>query len=127
MRLLLDTNRYTDLVRGVPDVVARLESAEQVLLPFPVLGELYFAFRNGNRREQNEQRLASFLADTKVSLLLADQDTCRHFGALRDSLRKKGRPIGANDIWIAALALQHDLVLYTRDSDFDNVPELSRL
>jgi len=43
---------------------------------------------------------------------------------VRDRLRLKGRPIPENDIWIAAVALQHGLPLATRDDHFNEVDGL---
>jgi tRNA(fMet)-specific endonuclease VapC len=42
-------------------------------------------------------------------------------------LKKAGTPIPTNDIWIAALAVEHSLVLYSRDAHFDRFPGIPRL
>src|SRR5438105_1476391 len=127
MRILLDTNRYSDAIRGEREATVIIERATQIYIPFAVLAELKYAFALGARRTANEQRLAEFLASPKVSLLMPDTETCEQFAALYVELRKKGRPMDANDLWIAALALQHDLHLFTRDADFDNLPQVRRV
>lgn len=47
------------------------------------------------------------------------------YGALKSEQRTKGRPIPEKDLWIAACAHQHDLVLVTRNRHFDHVAGLS--
>jgi predicted nucleic acid-binding protein len=64
MKLALDTNRYTDFCRGESDVVEAISRAEQIFLPFVVLGELRAGFKSGTRARQNESNLTRFNADT---------------------------------------------------------------
>lgn len=126
MRLLLDTNRYSDLMEQQVEVVERVAVAEAVYLPFVVLAELRDGFRKGRRRDENETKLARFLATTS-GVLYADGATIDRWVELSDDLRRRGRPIPVHDMWIAALALQHDLTLYSRDAHFDCLPQLRRL
>jgi predicted nucleic acid-binding protein len=42
-------------------------------------------------------------------------------------MRRQGTPVPTNDLWIAALVLQHDLLLYARDRHFDVIPQLARI
>lgn len=127
MHLLLDTNRYADFVRGVSDVRQALTDADVVYVPFIVLGELHFGFRRGSRRAENERRLKHFLERPNVAILYADQHTVDVYANLAVQLAKQGTPIPTNDIWIAALALQHALTLYARDAHFDRLPQLARI
>lgn len=46
------------------------------------------------------------------------------FAKVRYYLKKKGNPIPENDIWIAALCLEHDVPLLSNDGHFNNIPEL---
>ena len=117
--LALDTNRYTDFVRGVPDVVRELEQAPQVYFPFVVLAELRSGFLRGSRPQQNEQTLQQFLGRPGVQILYPDEQTTRHYADLYVQLRRQGTPIPQNDLWIAALVIQHSLTLYARDAHFD--------
>lgn len=126
MRLALDTNRYVDFCRGVPEVVAILEYAEAVYLPFVVVGELRAGFAVGTRGPKNERTLRRFQMRAGVSMLLADEQTTHHYAAVYRQLRVQGTPIPTNDLWIAALVLQHDLSLYARDHHFDHLPQLVR-
>jgi tRNA(fMet)-specific endonuclease VapC len=127
VRLALDSNRYSDLCRGDRDAVRVIEEAAEVYLPFIVLGELRAGFAAGTRTVQNERALARFLALPGVEVLRADDATTHHYAAIFIQLRRQGTPIPSNDMWIAALGIQHDLVLYARDRHFDHIPQLKRL
>ena len=127
MRLALDTNRYSDLCRDVDEVVALVEHAEAVFLPFAVLGELRAGFSVGQRGAENERTLRRFLMKPGVAVLFADDQTTHHYAALFRQLRRQGTPIPTNDLWTAALVLQHDLVLCHRDHHFDHLPQITRV
>jgi tRNA(fMet)-specific endonuclease VapC len=124
MRLALDTNRYTDLARGDAAVVMLVERAEEVLLPFIVLAELRAGFSVGTRGAENERVLRRFLMKRGVTLLFADEQTVEHYVSVFRQLRRQGTPIPINDLWIAALVLQHGLVLCARDRHFDHLPQI---
>ena len=126
MRLALDTNRYTDLCHGVGEVARLVESAEVVLLPFIVLAELRAGFSLGTRGSENERVLRRFLLKPSVAVLFADEQTVHHYVAVFRQLRRQGTPIPTNDLWTAALVLQHDLVLCARDRHFDHLPQIVR-
>ena len=127
MRVVLDTNRYVDLCRGVDATVDLLSAADAVFLPFVVLGELRAGFRLGRRGTENERVLRRFLAKEGVSVLYADEQTTHHYASVFRQLRVQGTPIPTNDLWVAALVLQHDLVLHDRDRHFDHLPQLPRV
>lgn len=126
MRIALDTNAYADVCRGDEHHVAVVEQALDVFLPFVVLAELRAGFSLGRRRADNERILAKFLRQPGVHVLLADEDTTHRYAATFRQLRQQGTPIPTNDIWIAALALQHDLALLSRDTHFDHLPHVRR-
>ena len=127
MRLALDTNRYTDLCRGNGSIVETIELANEVWLPFIVLGELRAGFAVGSQGPRNEAVLRRFLLKPGVGVLYADEQTTHHYAAVYRQLRKQGTPIPTNDMWIAALVLEHDLVLHARDAHFDHLPQLPRI
>ena len=127
MRIALDTNRYTDLCRGDAELAMQLERAEVILMPFPVLGELRAGFAVGSRGRQNERVLQRFLAKPGVQPLFSDEGTTRIYGTLYRQLRQQGTPVPTNDLWIAALVVEHGLVLATRDAHFKKLPQLERL
>ena len=127
MRVALDTNRYVDLCRGLDQTVALLEEAEAVLLPFVVIGELRAGFAHGKRQAENERTLRRFLLKDGVGALFADDQTAHHYAAVFRQLRQQGTPISTNDMWLAALVLQHNLALHARDRHFDHLPQLVRV
>jgi len=127
MRILIDTNRYRDFCQGVPDVVQRMQTAEEIYLPFVCLAELRAGFLCGAVARQNEAVLVRFLNRDRIDVLYPNEDTTHHYARIYYQLRKQGTPIPTNDMWIAALALQHDLLLYSRDSHFSALPQLPRL
>ncbi len=87
-----------------------------------VLGELYYGALKSTRVEVNLARLDEFARSSTV--LVCDTETARHYGQIKSKLRERGRPIPENDIWIAAVAIQHRFVLATRDEHFDEVEGL---
>jgi tRNA(fMet)-specific endonuclease VapC len=126
MRVALDTNRYVDLCKGVPETAELVATAEAVFLPFVVLAELRAGFALGRRGPENERVLRRFLLKPDVGVLYADEQTTHHYASVFRQLRRQGTPIPTNDIWVAALALQHSLALHDRDKHFDQLPQLVR-
>lgn len=127
MRLALDTNRYVDFCRGDRQAVDRVQEAERIYLPFVTVAELRAGFLCGVKARHNERVLTRFLNSPRVRVLYPDEQTTHHYARLFLQLREQATPIPTNDIWIAALALQHDLPLYARDHHFDHVAQLVRL
>lgn len=127
VRLLLDTNRYTDFFRDVEETVNLVEAAEAVFLPFIAIAELRAGFALGTKPAENERALRGFLSRPGIGSLFADDQTTHHYAAVLRHLRKQGTPIPTNDVWIAALALQHNLMLHSRDAHFHHLPQLVRI
>ena len=126
VRVALDTNRLTDLFQGDSELADRLGECDEVWLPLMVLAEIKAGFYGGSQQHRNELLLQTFLAKPTVGILLPGRDTAEHYGRLFVQLKRAGTPIPDNDLWIAALVLQHDLPLITRDGHFESVPQLLR-
>jgi tRNA(fMet)-specific endonuclease VapC len=126
MNLALDTNAYSDFMRGDPGRVQIFRTARHLHLPLIVLGELRAGFAAGNQRSANAMNLQRFLASARVSVLLPDEQTTHHYAHLYLQLRKKSVAIPTNDLWIAALVVQHNLVLCTSDAHFQHLPQVPR-
>lgn len=124
MRIALDTNRLTDLFRGDAELGEFLGGCDQVGVPFVVLAEMKAGFLGGTRSAVNEKLLASFLARETAVVLYADRETTEQYARLFVQLKRAGTPVPDNDLWIAALCLEHDLALITRDQHFDKIPQL---
>lgn len=125
MRLLLDTNRYSDLVAHDLDVAERIQQADEVFISLITVGELLTGFSLGSKRQRNEERLRQLFDSQRVGLLLPDRATAQFYAEVNSQLRRQGTPIPTNDMWIAAQALQHGLALDTRDVHFQLVPGLT--
>ena len=124
MNIALDTNAYSDFMRGHDDRVRVVRTARSIALPVVVLGELRASFAAGARESVNAANLQRFLTSPRVSVLLPDEQTAHHYAHLHLQLRSKGAAIPTNDLWIASLAIQHDLVLCTSGRHFDHLPQL---
>ncbi|MCP4245423.1 MAG: type II toxin-antitoxin system VapC family toxin [bacterium] len=127
MRLAVDANRYVDFCKGVDAAVQPMRRAAEIVLPYMVLAELRAGFRCGGGTRQNEQVLGRFLQSPRVTVLFADDGTTHFYAELFAELRAAGTPIPTNDLWIAALVLQHDLTLLTRDKHFRQIPRIARM
>ena len=121
-RFLLDTNIVIALFAGDPGIQDQLGQAKEVFVPSIVLGELYFGARKSGRVKENLSRIDEFAISNSV--LVCDTETAREYGVIKNALRAKGRPLPENDIWIAAIAREYDLVLATRDVHFNQVEDL---
>lgn len=124
MNLALDTNAYSDFMRGNPARVQVLRTARHIHIPFIVLGELRAGFAAGKQTSTNAANLQRFLNSSRVSILLPDEQTTHHYAQLYLQLRKNAVAIPTNDLWIAALVVQHNLILCTSDSHFQHLPQV---
>ena len=124
MKVLLDTSAYSALHRGDLAVLEVLRQSESVGVPAVVLGELYSGFRQGSRRAENEAGLAKFLSRPSVRILPVTEETAVRYAEVDVYLRKLGRPIPRNDVWIAAAAIEHGLQMLTLDDHFREIPLL---
>lgn len=127
MKLLLDTNRLSDALAGKDEVLDVLEAAEAVHVPVIALAEMRAGFLAGRRAKDNETRLAWFLSQDGIVTMSVEAPVSHRYAEIHRALRARGTPIPTNDLWIAALAIEHGLVLYTRDRHFTTVPGLACL
>jgi len=126
MRVALDTNRLTDLFQGDAELADRLGRCDEVWLPLIVLAEIKAGFYGGSQQYRNEGLLQSLLAKPTVGILFPARETAEQYARLFVQLKRAGTPIPDNDLWIAALVLEHDLQLISRDQHFERVPQLLR-
>jgi tRNA(fMet)-specific endonuclease VapC len=123
--MILDTNAVSAIFAGDEGVAAVLESAVRHHLPTIVLGEYRYGLRRSRRRRSLEALLDRLERESIV--LWVDGMTAKHYADVRDALRKQGRPIPENDVWIAALAIQHRQPVVSQDAHFDAVEGLRRI
>ena len=122
---LLDTNIIIALFAGESLIKNNFEQAKEIFIPSITIGELFYGARKSGRTKANLARVDELIANSAV--LGCDAETARKYGEVKNQLRLKGRPLPENDIWIAAIALQHHLVLVTRDAHFNEVENLRTL
>ena len=123
--LILDTNAYVAFKRGMDSAVEVLSLAEEIVVPAVVLGELLAGFACGDREAENRRELTKFLDLARVRVAVVDSTTASWYGRIYSRLRRSGRPIPANDLWIAASALQNGLPVFSYDRHFENVEGLA--
>ena len=127
MRILIDSNRFIDFCAGVEEVVDTFEQAAILVIPFIVLAEIRVGAQFAKRGENQVRALSELLNQPGVRTVHSTDGTAHHYASIFAQLRRKGTPIPTNDIWIAALALEHNLILYTRDAHFENIPSVPRV
>jgi tRNA(fMet)-specific endonuclease VapC len=121
-RVLLDTNVVIAIFAGDPSVMQRLAKSSETFIPVPVLGELYHGALQSVRKTENLERLRQL--GLKIPILPCVVDTAIQYGGIKTALARKGRPIPENDMWIAAIAFQHGLLVLTKDTHFTQVEGL---
>lgn len=124
MTFSLDTSAFSDFNRGDSRLKKWFQTDNDILISQIVIGELRAGFAAGNRRKENEQLLQKFLDSPSVQTVTLTDSTTKLLAEIYLKLRKAGTPIGTNDMWIAAISLEHDVQLLTTDSDFAKVPDL---
>jgi len=125
MRILLDTNAYSALMRGHEEVAERVRRAERVVLSAVVAGELLLGFRLGTRLKKSTAELEAFLDNPYVSLVPVTPTTADRFARIAAALRARGRSIPTNDIWIAAHAMETGAELLSFDAHFEAIDGLA--
>lgn len=123
-KLLLDTSAYSGFNRGDNRLKDYFRTDREMLVPLITLGELRAGFALGTKKEENEALLQKLLDSSIVSTITISDETTKLFAAIFQRLKLAGTPINTNDMWIAALALEHDCLLVTLDLDFRRVPDL---
>jgi tRNA(fMet)-specific endonuclease VapC len=120
---LLDANAAVALVKGDVAIRQLVSQADDIHVSSIAIGELYYGAEKSGRVSANLREVDDFVK--RYSMLACDTETARIYGHIRQQLRLKGRPIPDNDLWIAAVALQHGLILLTRDAHFNHVDGLT--
>jgi predicted nucleic acid-binding protein len=122
--VILDTNALSAFADGEASVGEVLRRQARAAIPVIVLGEFRYGIAQSRHRSTYEAWLQSQLDGFHV--LAVTEETAVSYAQLRIALKRSGRPIPANDAWIAALAIQHRLPILSRDQHFDAVPGLER-
>lgn len=117
--IILDTNIVTAWLKGETGIADKIDKAKNIYLPIIVIGELYYGAFHSTKVQKNITDINKLTA--AYNLLLVDEAVTATYGRIKTALRKKGKPIPENDIWIAAITLQNNLTLITRDKHFKEI------
>jgi predicted nucleic acid-binding protein len=123
--ILLDTNAYSAFKRGETETLQIVQNATAIHLSVVVLAELIAGFVAGSKEQANRTELSGFLSSKRVAVLPVDQTTAEQYARIKLDLKRAGKPIPTNDLWIAATAMQHHLCLVTGDAHFRHISGLS--
>jgi tRNA(fMet)-specific endonuclease VapC len=121
-KILLDTNIVIEVFDGNRDIADKLSNLSEFFISAVVLGELYIGINRVVRKAKHLRKLNAFLQ--LCTVLNIDSETAGLYGKIIAALYKKGKPLPVNDVWIAACAMQHNLILITRDKHFSEIEKL---
>jgi predicted nucleic acid-binding protein len=128
VKLVLDTNIYSDYAEGLPAVVDFLAlHDEDIFLPAIVLGELNYGFMKGSRQRLNESKLQEVIKKLQIEIIDVNHNVARKYGIIYLSLVKKGAKIPINDVWIAACCMETGGTLITKDRHFQRVDQIETI
>lgn len=119
--VMLDTNAYSAFKRGNPDIIEIIQHSETIAISPIVLGELFAGFDNGKKADNNRKELHQFLSSSRIRLYQITTDTANYYAQIFTRLKKKGKPIPTNDMWISAQALEHGCFVCTYDKHFSEI------
>lgn len=125
-KILVDTNAYAAFKSNDPVALEVMRSSEYIGVNTVVLGELYSGFKGGSRENRNRKELAQFLDSPRVETVMIDEETAEFYAKIYWDLKRKGKPVPSNDMWVAASAMRHGLALFTFDDHFENIDGLLR-
>jgi predicted nucleic acid-binding protein len=123
--LILDTNALSAIADGDVSAMDKAARADRLAVPVIVLGEYRMGIAQSRHREAYENWLREWIS--AIAVLYIDQETALSYAEIGLELKKKGKPIPANDLWIAAVCRQHSLPLLSRDEHFDVVSGVRRI
>lgn len=122
MRACIDSNIVIALLEGDGMALCNLDRAPEVFIPAVAPGEFFFGVGKSGRPSENTAKVERFAAGRAI--VSCDLDVAREYGRLKQRLKEKGRPLPENDLWIAAAAKRHGMVLVTRDRHFHEIEDL---
>lgn len=120
--VLLDTNIISAWLKGDKTIADFIDSQKRIFIPVIVIGEMHYGAQYSTDVKKNSDNIQK--VTNHYEILYVDHHTALVYGEIKAALRKKGRPIPENDIWIAAIAKLHNLTLITRDAHFNEVAGL---
>ena len=123
-RIMLDTSAYVAFKQGRDEALQIIRYADRIGVSTIVIGELLAGFKHGARTTNNRAELSQFLDSGRVVIETVTETTAQYYAELYAALRRKGKPVPSNDLWIAASALENAYALYTYDAHFGFIDTL---
>jgi predicted nucleic acid-binding protein len=114
--LILDTNALSAFVDGDEGLLRAIEREAELAIPTIALGEYLYGIHQSRQRASYQTWIRTNLSFFDV--LPVVRETAERYSEIRHELKAAGTPIPTNDLWIAALARQHQLGIVTRDAHF---------
>jgi tRNA(fMet)-specific endonuclease VapC len=112
-------------LRGDGRAEAVIAATERLVVPVAVVAELLAGCLGADRRAaETLRRVQAFLGSTRVTTTPATSDTAERWAVIWDALKRAGRPVPANDVWIAASAMEYGLPVITLDRHFLAIPQV---
>ena len=124
MKIWIDTNIYSNTLKNFQSATEILEIAENIFISPIVIAELLSGFKYGSRENENRSKFNQFLDSPRVTISTIGEFTAEHYANIFLQLKKYGKPIPTNDIWIAACAMENGMPLATFDKHFSNIQGL---
>lgn len=113
---LLDTSVFIASESGRPLDEANIP--DEVATSVVTLAELHTGVLAAADSETRAQRLATLESISDLEVLPIDDEAARYWARMRIHLAETGRRVRINDLWIAAVAVSHELPVVTQDGDF---------
>jgi len=123
-KIVIDTNVYSAILKGIINHQSIFNKFEQIILPTIVIGELRAGFQLGDKTKQNEKDLQNVIANNNVQVLSIELSTTSFYATIFKELRKKGKSIPTNDLWIAAICVEQSATIASLDKHFTYVSGL---
>lgn len=123
--VILDTNVVIKFFGGDKNVVNNTASSNLIYIQTIVFGELFYGAYNSKNVKSNIEKLEQYF--NSCECLECNFETSKFYGNIKSKLKLAGKPIPENDIWIAALSMQHNIPLVTSDSHFKLIKDLKLL
>lgn len=120
-KIIIDTNIYSNAMRGVNSAVSILQRYEQIAMSPVVIGELFSGFKKGKLEAKNKLQLKEFLLRERVIMFSITNETSEFYALILNQLREQGTPIPTNDIWIAASAMENGAAIASEDKHFSKI------
>ena len=124
MKAVIDTSAVVQLWRNGSRA---LHPVKRAIVPLAVHAELLFGLEAAADNGHERRRLDGTYAAMAAEVVVPNEETARRWAKLKDRLRRRGRILPHNDLWIAAAALQLDLPLVSLDRHHHDLPGVAVL